>query len=229
MKEKLKTMLKTIHPFRRVIISLLLVGLFVSTIYAFQFEQEANAQNGDKLDPRTSSTAFEKVEIVKEKDNKKKDKSDKQSKEEQQTRTKTVTIKEPIKNKKLDRGKNQNQFKEIISQEAPDQAKLLITSGSAAGSYKIELEKGYSLTGLELMIKTREEYGLNFSHSGSGAMAFVNSIGNLANKVVDEPGCQWAGNAWMLYYNGKQSLVGIGSIDINNQDNITWNYEHYCY
>jgi len=224
MKEKIKTMLKTIHPYRRVIISLLLVGLFVSTIYAFQFEQKASAQNGDKLNPRTSSTAFEKEKIVKEKD-----KSDKQSRKRQQTQTKTVIVKEPKKAKKQGTKNNRNQSREIISQEIPDQAKLAITSGSAAGSYTINLNKKEGLTGLGLMEKAKSKYGLNFDYSGSGTLAFINSIGNLNNQVLDEPGCKWAGNAWILYYNGNASMVGIGSININDQDNLTWNYEHYCY
>lgn len=221
----LKKALKFINPFRRTILGVLLVCLFVSTIYALNFENSANAES-KRLNPRTSSISFEKVKIVeKEKTDKKKESTNNQQENKQpetaikdKVSYKTIEIKEP---KKIN-GENR-----ALETPTPDQVKLIVTTGSNAGSYAIEIEE--KMTGLELMEKAADEYGLEFNYSGSGTMAFVNSIGNLKNTITNEPGCQWSGRGWLIYLNNQITNIGIGQIIVKDKDQLTWNYEHYCY
>lgn len=225
-----KTILKTINPYRRIAVSLLLVGLVVSTIYAFEFENMVQAEKETKLNPRTSSTTLE--EAPSKNQTQSNSSSNNQPKSDSSTTVnsygddeqKSISTTNKVQSTKNTSPKIQPSQKEITPT-----AKLVIATGPAAGSYQLNLTKKEELTGLELMKLARDKYGLIFDYSGSGAMTFINSIGGLANQQTSEAGCQWSGKAWLLYYNNQLSIAGIGSIIINNQDNITWNYEHYCY
>jgi hypothetical protein len=221
--------LKKLNPYRRIIVSLLLIGLLVSTIYALEFETSAQAEKNDILNPRTSSISLEKAETNQDSktnsaENDRKSQTKTTPSSEKEDNRKTVTKKEELPTKK-------QVFKAepIEKEEVKPKAKIVVASGPAIGSYQMTLPEEKSLTGLELMKLARDNHGLNFEYSGSGAMAFVSSIGGLENVVSDREGCSWSGSSWMLYYNDRLSMVGIGSIKINNQDKLTWNYEDYCY
>ncbi len=195
----MRSFLRFLIPYREIILSILLVGLFVSTISAFQFSQEPAQSKIDqkKLNPRVSSTKL--------KENKK-NKPQKESQRKQEKKTfKEICCPQTVKKT----GPRTSTVKK-------SQANLIVSDGPAAGSYRVSFNP--DINGLQMMDQARIDYGLRFQYQiFQGLGAFITSIGGLANNPATN---SW----WLLYYNGKSSSVGISFIKPKNNDTISWQY-----
>lgn len=195
----MRSFLRFLIPYREIILGILLVGLFVSTISAFQFSQEPTQSKiyQEKLNPRVSSTKLKKE---------KKNKPQRESQRKQGKKTvKKISYPQAVKKT----GARTSTIKK-------SQANLIVSNGSAAGSYRVAFSPG--INGLQMMEQARADYGLRFQYQIYQDMgAFITSINGLANNPATN---SW----WLLYYNGKMSSIGISFIKPKNNDTISWQY-----
>ncbi len=225
MRKKLRKVLKTINPYRKLMISILLVGLFISTIYAFKTE-EIQAKDDTKTNPRVSSVRWQKTsEDEKETDKQGKEESGEKEKakednqnqsqktKETKTVTKTVKVEKQVQQEPI-RKEGTNNSK--ADQQTVEKLQIIVRNGPKAGSYQVEFKEDKNA--FELMEQAQADYGLTFSYSSSQYGIFIESIGGLTNSYSDS-------KYWMLYYNGKLSNKGVASIYPENGDQITWQYE----
>jgi hypothetical protein len=212
----MKKLIKKTYPFRHIILGVLVVGLVVSSVYAFNYQPETNNDGKDKLNPRTSSIAFKKAEDQDKNRQPTKNDADKnkESNEQNNRRAKTVIVKKIVAQQNNVRSKTNAKTDRQI--EETETVKIIIASGPMAGSYKIEIED--QLSGLEAMKKAQELYGLTYEYQSSSFGVYITSIGGLE-----------AGNReyWSLEYNGSYAQVGIADLILTDEDTITWKLANY--
>ena len=201
----MRKILEIIKPYRELILGILLVGLFVSTVYAFQFEEGEEPNSSDQnsqLNPRTSSTTL-KSTAKKELTTGKVKSSSKNSPSANSKKSQVKEIYPSSINKKGEERKEEIHY----------QVKLVVGDGPQTGSYQVEFLPGQN--GLAIMEQARSDYGLQFTYQTYSFGVFIDSIGGLASDNH---------HYWSLYYNGQFSSVGISDLYLNHNDSMGWKY-----
>jgi len=200
--------LQSIKPYRELIFGILLIGLFVSSVYAFQFKN-GQRENQAKLNPRTSST------YLKHPDQRKKNPA-------QRKVGKRPTVKSKETRKTVKKIKYPQSSQRLVAEERrvkKNQADLIISDGPGRGSYQIEFQPG--INGLEIMKIAQRDYGLSFQYQTyPGLGAYITSIGGLQKD-------RHRHYYWALYYNNQMSTVGISLLYPKNNSTISWQYSYY--
>jgi hypothetical protein len=205
----MKKVLETLKPYRELILGIMLVGLFVSTVYAFQFEQEKKSDPPDpttQLNPRTSSTTLKSTAPKESATKQEKTSPRKSSSASQRVNSEKKQVKKIYSSSISKKGEKR-------TEKAHHQVKLMVGSGPQAGSYQVEFLPGQN--GFAIMEQARSDYGLQFTHQTYSFGIFINSIGGLTS---DDH------HYWSLFHNRQLSSVGISDLYPNHNDSISWQY-----
>ncbi len=92
---------------------------------------------------------------------------------------------------------------------------LSITSGSAVGSYQVEIQGNETVFSILLKASEQNSFDLDYTNYGGDMGIFVEKIGNLENSD------DWS-SFWQYWINGQYATVGCSVQSVKEGDTIEW-------
>lgn len=81
-----------------------------------------------------------------------------------------------------------------------------------------EMEITEGETVFDVLCRVRDEYGIHMEYSGTNQTTYIEGIGNLYERDCG----RWSG--WMYCVNGEYPDVGCGEYELEDGDDVDWNY-----